>query len=109
MVVAHDRRAESQGRIVPEGGRLVNTDIARGSAVRGLRALRMKKAEFSGRGEATIRPEARLGVGDVVEGRVVLVGGGRVALDELVERAAARGPPPRLAHEAAQLGRGHEL
>src|SRR5712692_2219375 len=101
--VAGDRGAESQGRIVPERGRMVNTDIANDSARWRLRALRMQKAKFSRGGEAAIRAEARLGIGDVVEGRVVLIGRRRVDLDELIERAAARGYPPRVAHEATQL------
>src|SRR2546428_8855990 len=104
--VAGDRGAESQGRIVPERGRLVNTDIANGSARWRLRALRMQEAKFSRGGEAAIRAEPRLGIRDMVECRVVLIGSRRVDLDELIERAAARGPPARFAHEAEELGGG---
>src|SRR5262245_26713519 len=69
----------------------------------------MQISELARRGERLVGAEARLGVADVIERRVLVVALALEHLEQVVLRVALGGYAPRVAHEAPQLRGRDEL
>src|SRR5262245_21688652 len=69
----------------------------------------MREPELARRRELSVRAEARLGVADVIERRILRVLLGVIDPDQLVLRAALGGNAPGVADETAELDGRNEL